>query len=261
MGRKIDRTGEINYNNFGSKMEIIEYRKAIDIDVYFPEYDWTFKNARYGEFKKGKIKCPYEGRYYGIAYLGEGKYKCKENGKQTRVYTTWHSMLKRCYDEKNRSKRSLTYKNCKVCDEWLNFQNFAEWYDNNYYEIEGETMALDKDILVKHNKIYSPETCVFVPQTINNLFVKNNKNRGDSVIGTRYHKRDRIYESWCNIYDFETGKSKYEYLGRYDTQEKAFEIYKQFKENYIKQVAEHYKNEIPTKLYDGLYSYEVEITD
>ena len=88
-----DRTGEKNINNFGSEMIIINYRKAIDIDVYFPQYDWTAKNKAYRNFKKGEIKCPYEPRAYGVGYLGEGEYKTTEKGKLTRNYNTWNSML------------------------------------------------------------------------------------------------------------------------------------------------------------------------
>ena len=58
-----------------------------------------------------------------------------------------------------------------------------------------------------------------------------------------------------------TGKSKQEFLGYYETQEKAFEIYKYYKERNIKQVADYYKGRIPDKLYDALYNYEVEIDD
>ena len=89
----INRTGEINYNTFGSKMIIIEYRGALDIDVYFPEYDWIVKNIRYSVFKNGNIKCPFDKSVFGVGYLGEGKYKCKENGKTTRVYKTWYGMI------------------------------------------------------------------------------------------------------------------------------------------------------------------------
>ena len=163
-------------------MIIINYRKVKDIDVYFPKYDWTVKGVQYYNFKKGNIKCPYEKRTYGICYLGEGKYKAWKNNKDTRVYKTWKSMLQRCYDEKLQEKYP-TYKGCVVCDEWHNFQNFAKWYEDNYYEVCDEKMCLDKDILVKGNKIYSPETCIFVPQTINLLFNKNLNTRGDSVIG------------------------------------------------------------------------------
>lgn len=255
---EIDRTGKRRINNFGSEIIIIGYRKYSEIDVYFPEYDWTFKNATYQSFKNGEISCPYEKRVYGIGYIGVGNYKVSENGKSTKIYSTWNSMLKRCYDEKYQEKYP-TYKECVVCDEWHNFQNFGKWYEENYYEVEGQRMNLDKDILVKHNKIYSSETCIFVPQTINKLFVKRDGKRGDSVIGTS--PKDGKYQVNCQIFNPETEKSKQEYLGFYDTQEKAFEIYKYYKEKNIKQVADYYKSLIPQKLYDALYDYEVEIDD
>ena len=258
MGSKIDRIGERNYNTFGSEMIITKYRMNRDIDVYFPEYNWTARNVTYQHFKNGKIKCPYERRTCGIGYLGEGKYKVRENGKPTRVYETWKSMLQRCYDKKLHKKRP-TYIGCEVCDEWLNFQNFAKWYKDNYYEVEGELMCLDKDILIKHNKIYSPETCIFVPQTINILFTKNNSKRGESVIGTTLHQGK--YETRCSLINPETGESKQEYLGLYETQEEAFKVYKYYKENNIKEVADYYFGRIPDKLYDRLYNYEVEIDD
>ena len=258
MSRKIDRTGEKGVNTFGSKMIIVEYRGALDIDVYFPEYDWIVRNVRYDHFKNGLIKCPYEPRIYGVGYIGEGKYKSRENGKITRVYSTWNSMLQRCYDKKYHEKYP-TYKNCSVTDEWYNFQNFAKWYYNNYYEIEGERMNLDKDILIKHNRVYSPDTCIFVPQTINTLFIKCDKSRGESVIGTSPFRGK--YVAYCHVFNPETGKSKREHLGYYDTELEAFQVYKYYKERNIKEVADYYKGLIPERLYDALYDYEVEITD
>lgn len=206
MGKKINRTGEKGVNNFGSEMVIVDYRKYSDVDVYFPEYNWTGKNVQCTAFKNGEIKCPYEKRVYGVGYVGEGKYKTRENGKKTKCYNTWHSMIQRCYSEKYHEKRP-TYIDCKVCEEWHDFQNFGEWFDNNYYEVEGETMALDKDILFKHNKTYSAETCIFVPQTINSLFVKNNKNRGESIIGTSLCKNGK-YVAQCYMINPKTEISK-----------------------------------------------------
>ena len=188
---KIDRTGERGINTFGSEMIIVGYRMNRDIDVYFPEYDWIAKNREYKNFKNDKIKCPYERRVFGVGYIGEGKYKTTENGKNTRIYSTWHDMLRRCYSEKVH-ERNPTYIDCEVCEEWYDFQAFAEWYEKNYYEIEGEIMHLDKDILHKGNKIYSKETCIFVPEKINILFVKNNKNRGDCPIGISLFKKWQI---------------------------------------------------------------------
>lgn len=250
--RKIDRTGEVTYNNFGSKIIIKEYRKSCDIDVYFPEYKWTKTQVQYNTFIKGEVKCPYEKTVYGVGYLGEGKHNVSINGKITKYYNIWNGMLKRCYDPKFIEKRP-TYTGCKVYPEWHNFQTFGEWLDKNYYEIEGQTMNLDKDILCKGNKIYSPDTCVFVPIRINTLFIKCDKCRGDLPVGVTHHRKK--YDVRCCV------DGKREYLGYYDTPEEAFQAYKNFKEQYIKKVAEEYKNVIPQKLYEAMLRYEVDIDD
>lgn len=168
-------------------------------------------------------------------------------------------MLQRCYSEKLHRKES-TYKDCSASEEWHNFQSFGEWDKDVYYEVEDERMELDKDILVKHNKIYSPENCIYVPQTINILFTKSDKTRGNSVIGTYRYKNGK-YQARCCMINPETRKSKQEYLGYYNTEQEAFEVYKYYKEKNIKQIADYYKGRIPDKLYDGLYRYEIEITD
>ena len=196
MGKKVSKIGEENINTFGSKMVIMEHRKYSDIDVYFPEYNWTFKHATYQSFKNGKIKCPYEPRYYGKGYLGEGKYKTFKNGKITDGHNIWYNMLKRCYDPKYQ-ERHPTYKGCRVEDYLLNFQHICEWIENNYYEVPGETMCLDKDILCKGNKTYSRKTCIFVPERINLLFIKNDKARGGSPIGVRPTSSGN-YQVYCN---------------------------------------------------------------
>ena len=79
-------------------------------------------------------------------------------------------MLERCYSQKTQEKHT-TYKECSVSEEWYNFQNFAEWMDKNYNYETMQKWHLDKDILFKGNKIYSPERCAFVPQEINVLFL------------------------------------------------------------------------------------------
>ena len=256
--RKIDRTGEERLNNFGSKMIIKEYRGRYDIDVYFPEYDWIFKHAVYNNFKKGKIKCHYEPRYFGVGYLGEGKYEMSKNGKHTDEYKIWHSMLKRCYDPKFQEKHS-TYKGCIVEDYWLNFQHICEWIEENYYEIPGEKMCLDKDILYKGNKVYSRDTCIFVPERINTLFVKHDNARGNSPIGTTPTSSGN-YRVQCH-----NGYGKQIPLGTYSTKEEAFQVYKQYKEKIIKEVIDSYEGVIPEPHYNRLktamYNYEVEIDD
>ena len=258
MGRKIDRTGEEGCNNFGSKIIIKEYRKARDINVYFPEYSWTFEHAEYGAFKKGNIKCPYEPRYYDKGYLGEGKYKVSENGKLTDEYDMWYNMLMRCYDPKYQ-KNKPTYKGCKVEDYLLNFQHMAEWIKNNYYEVPGERMCLDKDILCKGNKVYSRDTCIFVPERINLLFTKSDKSRGNNPIGVS-DLPSGDYQVRCN-----NGYGKLDYLGTYPTPEEAFRVYKNYKEKVIKEAIDSYEGKIPEPFYSRLktamYNYKVEIDD
>ena len=248
------RTGIHIKSNGGSMMCCVRYGGCYDVDVYFPRYDWLAKHVQYANFKNGQVKCPYEPSVYGVGFIGEGKYKERENGKLTKCYYTWNNMLKRCYDTKYQEKYP-TYVGCKVCEEWLNFQNFAQWYEENYYEIPGEKMNLDKDILIKNNKIYSPDTCVFVPQSINKLFIKSNISRGNYPIGVIYNKRYKRYDSRCSLY----GKNKN--IGSYGTVDEAFYAYKQTKEEYIKQVADDYAGLIPQKLYNAMYDYEVDIDD
>ena len=133
------------------------------------------------------------------------------------------------------------------------FSNFEKWFNDNYYEIENEQMELDKDILIKGNKIYSPENCIFVPHNINTLFVKNDKKR-NCLIGV-FKLKENKYTSKISTMN---GRKQ---LGTYNTEIEAFNAYKKAKEDYIKEVADLYKDKIPQKLYDAMYKYEVEITD
>ena len=255
---KTNRVGEERINNFGSKMFVVEYRNNKDIDVYFPEYDWTHKHCNYNNFKRGEIKCPYEPRYFGMGYLGEGEYKMSENGKNNLWFKIWHHMLMRCYDPKYQEKYP-TYKGCKVEDYLLNFQHMGSWLEDNYYEVPGEKMCLDKDILCKGNKIYSRETCIFVPHRINTLFTKCDNARGKNPIGVSDLPSGN-YQAYCN-----DGYGKQIKLGTYSTKEEAFQVYKQNKEKIIKETIDSYKGKIPEPYYSRLktamYNYEVEIDD
>lgn len=254
MGKIKDRTGEENYNNFGSKMIIEKYTSSNNIDIYFPEYNYTVFHKVYGDFKKGKIYCPFEPRIYGVGYFGVGDYTVRgENGKITKAYQTWHDMLRRCYTDEWKIANP-TYNDCYVNSEWLNFQNFAEWFYLNYYEIDNEIMNLDKDILVKHNNEYGPETCIYVPHRINNLFIRRESMRGDLPIGVK--KSGNKFEASCS--DEYSNKT---ILGIYNTPEEAFYIYKEYKEKLIKDIADKYKDQIPYILYETMYNYEVEIND
>lgn len=129
------------------------------------------------------------------------------------------------------------------------FSNFKRWFDEHY--IDG--WHLDKDILVKGNKVYSPETCCFVPQEINGLFAKSNKKRGMCCIGVTRHGN--------GFRALMMAHGEHERLGTYKTEVEAFEAYKRRKEELIKETAEHYKDLLESRVYEALYNYQVEITD
>lgn len=258
-----NRIGETRRNKDklgGYEMKIVEYNRSDDIWIEFQDEHKTRINTTYDCFQKGKIKNPYHKSVCGVGYIGEGKYKKSNNGKHTKVYDTWVAMINRCYNPYYINKH-LTYIDVTVCEEWHCFQDFGKWFEKNYYEIENEVMHLDKDILIKGNKIYSPETCVFVSNNINMLFVKRQKCRGEYPIGVYMDKKINKLCVRCCVFDKEKNRGITKYIGKYNTIETAFLAYKNFKEKHIKEIADEYKDLIPEKLYKAMYEYKVEIND
>lgn len=171
----------------------------------------------------------------------------------TQSFHTWNNILYRCYySTKN---RDASYNQCEVCDEWMLFSNFKRWFEDkcNGY-IEGHD--IDKDILVKGNKIYSPDTCCFLPPEINKCFIRQKRSKNNLPIGVAKHSSGRYY-SRVTIH----GNLKH--LGMFDTPLEAFNAYKIAKEQYIKELAEKYFQEgkITKKVYNALIKYEVGIYD
>lgn len=256
--QKCDRLHEVIYNNSGIKIEIIEYVSESDITIRIND-TYNREHITYRDFTKD-IVTVFDRNICGVGYIGLGKYKpsyINDKGKitPTKTYDAWRSMIRICYGNLNNCK---SYKYVDVCEEWHNFQNFAKWYEENYYEFRNEIMQVDKDILVHNNKVYSPDTCLIVPNRINAMFIKNKSKRGKYPIGVyKYGSKETPYTAQCS--DIELGMQKR--LGEFKTPEEAFYAYKTYKESYIKRKAEEYKNEIPNKLYEAMINYKVEITD
>lgn len=165
-------------------------------------------------------------------------------------YKYWSRMIKRCYYINRLSQRN-TYSSCSVCEEWLLLSNFKKWFDKHY--VEG--WELDKDILVKGNKIYSPNTCCFVPQDVNKLFTRHECLRGDLPIGvSKTNSITNPYRAYFSDGGFRT-------LGVYKTFQDAFNAYKIAKERRIKEIADKYKQQLELRVYEALCNYKVEIND
>lgn len=131
-----------------------------------------------------------------------------------------------------------------------NQENFEKW-------LNGKKWSLDKDILIKGNKVYSSDTCCLVPHNVNCLFLKSDATRGNLPIGVT--RKDDGFEARCENQLLGERES----IGTYDTSEKAFAAYKFYKEELIKQVAEieYHKGNITKQCYDAMMNYEVEIDD
>lgn len=243
---------EFETNNYG-KCVVVGYEGSHKVTVKFYEPECLVV-CEMGGLRKGKVRNPLTPNFYKKGYIGLGKY----NGRDyKRSYVLWTSMLTRSYC-KIYEKRQPRYKDVTVCEEWLNFQNFAAWCETQEFfndkDDKGKSYQLDKDILVKGNKVYSPETCCFVPSYINSLVLSANRKRGVYPVGV--HKRKNHFGASMSIEG-----SGSQNLGSFESPEEAFQVYKKAKENNIKCAAEKYKDFISHKLYEALCKYEVEITD
>ncbi len=247
-----DRTGEVSYTKYGTKATIIKYISTKKVLV---EFDDDYKHqyyTSYKNFKGGALTNPYECRNKnGIGFIGVGKYNSKEH---KLAYHKWSAIIQRCLKTDYSDESLKSYKDCEVCSEWLNFQNFAKWFYDNYYECD-EPLCVDKDILIHGNKLYSSDTCLIVPQRINLLFIKEKGRRGDLPIGVQHCSKRNGYTSMLS-----TAEGN-KYLGLFYNEIDAYKTYKKEKEKYIKQVADEYKEKIPKILYTAMYQYEIKITD
>lgn len=184
----------------------------------------------------------------GKGIYTKGKYTFGKKGNPTKEYSAWLSMLTRCYSERFLLNNS-SYVGCEVFDDWLNFQNFAEWFSKNYTE----GYQLDKDLLIKGNKIYSPETCCFIPQEINLLLGNHKRARGSYPIGVS--KQRNKFSVHLRIKNIKI------HCGNFDTVDQAFLVYKILKENDIKIRAEEFRSIISNSVYDALINYKIEKED
>lgn len=147
------------------------------------------------------------------------------NGKQKLVwrcpfYSRWQSMLFRCYSKTFRLKKD-TYIGCSTVPEWHLFSNFKAWMETQ----DWEGKELDKDILFKGNKIYGPNTCVFVDQRVNSFMIECEANRGEWPVGVSRMKNQKKFSAHCRDSFARINR----FLGFFDTPEEAHKTWLAFK--------------------------------
>ena len=178
----------------------------------------------------------------------------KNRSLRTKEYALWRNVLERCYSTKSLSTHP-TYTGCSVSENFKNFQWFAEWC-NNQIGFREVNFNLDKDLLVKGNKHYSEDTCVFLPRELNVLLTKRQNDRGDYPIGVYFFQKAGKFTSSVAI-----GGGLSRYLGIFSSEQEAFQAYKTAKEGFVKEQAELWKDKIDPRAYEALLNYTVEITD
>jgi hypothetical protein len=175
-----------------------------------------------------------------------------------KVKSVWKDIIKRTTSGSYLQTKKSCYIGCTVADEWRNYDNFYSWYiSQTGYNLEG--YEVDKDLLIKGNKVYSSDTCVLLPKFINSILTTSKASRTTLPIGVMYNPKINKFIARCRT--TENGERKKKTIGYYPSPEEAFVAYKKYRENYIRSVAVVYKPFISDRAYNGLMSYKVEITD
>lgn len=231
---------------------MLKYNGSKDVEIQFLKTGYR-KVAEMKEVRSGEIKDPYLASVFGVGVLGT-KYSSKVNGIQTKEYVLWCGMLQRCYSDTYKKKRP-TYEGCKCSDNFLHYEYFYEWC-HKQVGFNNEGWHLDKDLLTKGNKVYSENSCVFIPAEINTLLIKSTASRGEHLIGVHWSNTNKAFRARvCK------NKGRREYLGSFKTEIEAFNAYKIAKESFIKEQAEKWKSQIDIRAYQALMNYTVDIDD
>ena len=233
---------------------VVEYKGALNVIVKFVDTGYV-TNTRVEDLHNGAIRDYLKPSVHGIGILGAPR---GTQGGFSKEYKTWCRMLKRCYCEKSLCD-SPTYLGCSVSDYFRVFTNFKDWCNKqvgfNTKDTKGSPFVLDKDVLIKGNKIYSEDTCCFIPQELNSVLTNSKAKRGEYPLGVSYERRVSKFQATLSI------SSKNKRLGYFETVEEAFFAYKEAKESQIKVVVERWKEQIDPRVYEALMNYQIEITD
>ena len=251
-----DCVGKVFKSKSSGDFKVLKYNDSANVVIQFLKTGYETL-VQLTNVRNGYIKDPYLPSVYGVGILGT-KYPSKVSGVTTKEYVPWCSMLKRCYSDSYK-KKNPTYKDCEVSENFKSYEYFYEWCHKQVgfgNDGNGNPFHLDKDLLIKGNKVYSESTCVFIPSEINSLLIKREALRGEYLIGVYWSKTNKAFRARVN-----KNKGASEHLGYFNTELEAFNAYKVAKETYIKEQANKWKGQIDPRAYEALMNYTVEITD
>lgn len=244
MGEIKIKVGDVFHTKKGYKIVVTRRVSTRQVEVEFQtpvKYKVVVGTTN---LRGGAIKNLFAPNVEGIGYIGFAKVSGN-----SKCYSSWRGILKRVSENAN-AKDKVNYGDCSVCPEWLNLEVFSEWYNT---QIVQEGWAIDKDLLVKGNKVYSPDTCIFLPPEINTFLTDRSNHRGSTPIGVCH--RNQKFEARC------TSGGKNNYLGVYNTPEEAFSVYREFKISRAILLMDKWRGIIDQKATPALSRFTVDIDD
>lgn len=221
---------------------VLEYNGAFDVLVQFQDDHGFIKRVNTGDLRNGEVANPFFKSVFGVGCFGTEKNSADGYKAHTREYMFWNGAMERCYSSKS-LLRSPTYEGCTVHEAWHNFQDFAEWCQGQVGFMESG-WQLDKDLLggVTAGKVYGPDTCIFVPQEINTLFIVPTTKEDGLPTGVSYVKGRGNYQAGCGAGGYRKA------LGRFKTPEMAYEAYLKYKKLRVSELIDLYRGRVDGRL-------------
>lgn len=229
-------------NRVGEKCFIVDYKSSKEVVVMF--YDGYYTTAQMSNIRKGAVKNPFseKGRFLGF---GVADVMVSTKSPTYKYRRLWEAMITRVC-----SREDTAYHNVTISQDWAILSTFLEDIKRfkGYDKVVTDGWVLDKDILSVNGKIYSKDTCCFVPPEINSLLVSMGKPKGDYPLGVHFCKREGKFVAQLHV------KTTMKHIGYFDCQDEARAAYKREKQKYVNRIAELYKSEIDGKVYSALLS-------
>lgn len=221
--------------------QVIEYKSNNHIVVKFTDTGYISNPLLAMHVRNGSVKDYNYPTVVNFGYLGS--FGGIKNITKTPLYRKWHGMVKRC---KNPWFKDVTYEDKDVVDEWASYPEFYAWaIAQKGHDKEG--WELDKDFLVDGNKIYGPDTCCFIPKYLNGLFRNTKISEQGLPKGVYRYRGKYIARIWL--------KDKKVSLGTYESIEEASLAYNSARNEYLRSLAEYYKEDLEDRVYIKLSTY------
>ena len=176
----------------------------------------------------------------------------KLNGKSLKEYDQWNQMRQRCRE--GYQLKFPTYAGCHLAPEWESYDNWLEWAKQQkgflQFDEQGRIYHIDKDLLVKGNRAYAPDQCVFVPQHLNAFLNSHSRARGKLPQGLCQHSKNHV-----RVYISINGKQ--ESLGLFTNPDEAYRVYAEAKQAYAKLLAERYDGLVDSRVISALLNFKL----